>query len=54
MAISWLLDAIWKTALCDVHKGNERRAMHALVKLPQRRQRVNVPSGNKNTQQISA
>lgn len=51
MATSWLLDAIWKTALCAAHKGNERRAP---VKLPQRRQRVNAPSWNRNMQQISA
>lgn len=51
MVTSWLLDVIWKTALCAAHKENEHRA---LIKLPQRHQRVNAPSRNKNMQQISA
>jgi len=44
MATSWLLDAIWKTALCIAHKGNVRCEP---VKLPQRRQRVNTESKQK-------
>lgn len=47
MTASWLLDAIWKIALCAAYKENERRAS---VKLPQHHQRVNAPSRNKNMQ----